>query len=149
MLFRRKIISPLFISLCLAISTAAMAEQSERFGNYVVHYNALQTDFLTAKVAREYGIKRSRNRAMLNIAVQKKDGQKNKPVEANVTVTAVNLSGQLRTIKMRPVRDGTAIYYIGETSVSNRETLRFNVVIKPANSGQKYTLKYSKQFFTR
>ncbi len=139
----------LALIMLLSIPAIALAEQFKTFGPYVIHYNALQTDFLSAKVAAEYGIKRSRNRAMLNIVVQKKGPVKITPTNATVTVTATNLSGQLRTIKMRPVRSGQTIYYIGEFSVGNRETLRFKIDVKPEGSAETYTIRYSKSFYTR
>lgn len=138
----------LTLMLLSMLSFPVLAEQYRSFGPYIVHYNALQTDFLSAKVAAEYGIKRSKNRAMLNIVVQKKGAIKIMPTEAEVTATATNLSGQLRTITMRPVRSGQTIYYIGEFSVGRRETLRFRINVKPAGSSQTYTVKYSKAFYS-
>ena len=56
------------------VAFPAHAEQSSSFGDYVIHYNAIPSTFLTPDTAREYGISRSRNRAMLNISVQEKTG---------------------------------------------------------------------------
>lgn len=138
----------LTLMLLSLFPVSVMAEQYKSFGPYIVHYNALQTDFLSSRVAAEYGIKRSKNRAMLNIVVQKKGAIKIMPSEAEVMVTATNLSGQLRTITMRPVRSGQTIYYIGEFSVGKRETLRFKISVKPAGSSETYTVKYSKAFYS-
>jgi len=51
----------------------ALAQQSQDFGEYVVHYNALNTNLITPQVAQAYGIRRSSSRALLNITVLKKD----------------------------------------------------------------------------
>ena len=39
------------------------------FGDFELHYNAVRTDELTAAVARAYGIERSANRVLLNVAL--------------------------------------------------------------------------------
>ena len=94
----------LVLSFVLAnFSTAVFAEQSSSFDEYVVHYNALTTDQILPSVARPYGILRSKNRALLNIAVQKKVmGTPVQAVEADVTVTATNLNAQLKKRRDAP-----------------------------------------------
>src|SRR5690606_2094532 len=42
-------------------------ENMKDFGDYVLHFNAIGTDQLTDRVAAQYGIVRSRNRAMLSV----------------------------------------------------------------------------------
>jgi hypothetical protein len=136
----------------LALSLSAFglhAEQSQDFGDYVVHFNAIGTDLLPPKVAKEYGIRRSNQRAMLNIAVQKKKlGTSVQPVAAKVTASAVNLAGQAKDIRLREIREPYAIYYIGEFSVSNEETLKFSVDVIPEGSSDSLTVKFRQQFFT-
>ena len=130
------------------------AEQSSSFGDYVVHYNALTTDQILPSVARPYGILRSKSRALLNIAVQKKlMGTPVEAVEAEVNVTATNLNAQLKTVEMRPISSSSgegskAIYYIGELPVANEETVKFNVSVTPAGSDQTHEFSFSQQFFT-
>lgn len=143
---------PFWAAIWAAVLLPALAsgEQSEDFGEYVVHYNALQTDALAAKVAREYKIKRSRNRVMLNIVVQhKQPDQSRKAVVATVTSSATNLTGQVKTIEMRQIQEGDAIYYIGVTNVADKETLNFTVKVAPENSSLSKTVRFRKQFFTR
>ena len=43
----------------LLFSGMALAQQSQDFGNYVVHYNALNTNLIPPQVAQGYAIKRS------------------------------------------------------------------------------------------
>ena len=140
----------LLCSITLLMPLAANAEQAMDFGRYKVHYSALQTSFLSPKVSRDYGIGRSRNRIMVNIAVQEKVGpNKTKPIIATVKVTATNLTGQLKNIKMRPIHDRDVIYYIGELNVAHGETLNFHVEVTPENSKQTLTFNFRQQFFTR
>jgi hypothetical protein len=137
------------ISFMLAISGAASAENSQDFGDYVVHFNALNTSHLPPGATREYGIKRSKNRGMINVAVLNKImGTAGKPVAADVSALATNLTGQKRDVKLREVREGTAIYYIGDFPITHEETLRFVVTVKPEGQPDTYEVKFKQQFYT-
>ena len=86
---------------------------------------------------------------MINIAVLNKTlGTENKPAAATVEAVATNLTGQKRTITLREVREGTAIYYIGDFPITNEETLRFHVKVKPEGQGETYEVNFKQQFFT-
>jgi hypothetical protein len=122
---------------------------SADIGNHVIHFSAQTTDQLPPAVAREYNIVRSKNRAMLNVSVLKKPD--NMPVTANVTVKTVNLTGQLKNITMRKIEepgDVVAIYYIGDTTVANREVLVFDISIKPDGEDATSEVRFKKQFFS-
>lgn len=142
------------IALILGIALAsaglpASAEQSKNFGDYAIHYSAFTTDMLTPDVAKVYNITRSSNRAMMNISVLKKVMDATvKPVRAEVKASATNLSAQLKTLEMREINDQGAIYYIAETPVNHRETLRFNVAVTPEGETNTYTFSFSQQFYT-
>lgn len=85
---------------------AATAGGSEDVGDYLIHYTALPTDQLAPTVASAYGVVRSRNRALLNIAVtRKEDGTSGVPVEALVNVNAANLSGQVKNVRIRKITE--------------------------------------------
>jgi len=139
--------------LALVFSNNLIAKKSENvkeFDNYVVHYNALPTDFLSTKVAKQHKITRSRNRILLNITIKEKStNNQTKSVQAKVTVMAINRTGQIKQTEMRPVHDGKAVYYIGEFNVANRELLKFKVKLTPISQKTTYTLNFRKQFFTR
>ena len=115
-------------------------------GDHVVHFSALATDQLPPEVAKAYGIVRSPERAMLNVSVlQEAD---NKAVTADVTVNVVNLTGQLKNVAMRQITEGDAIYYIGVTRVANRETLVFDISVKPEGVNVASQVRFHRQFFT-
>lgn len=131
------------------VSFSALAEQSKTFGDFVIHYNAFTTEMLTPAVAKQYGIKRSKNRAMYNITVLKKVmGTTGKPVEAKVTGHASNLSRQMKTLNPRKVTEGPAIYYIGDLTVTDKETLKFVFKVTPSGKTTPFDLTFTKQFFT-
>lgn len=148
-MLKNKLLILVFGLLGLVAGTAS-AENSQDFGDYVVHFNALGTDMLPPSVTREYGIKRSKNRGMVNIAVLNKVlGTTGKPVAAEVSASATNLAGQKRDIELREIREDTAIYYIGDFPISNEETLKFLVNIQPAGQPDTYEVRFKQQFFTR
>jgi hypothetical protein len=125
------------------------AESSQDFGDYVIHFNALATDMLTPEVAREYHITRSQNNGMVNITVLKKVlGSPGQPVHARVEVTATNLTGQTRKINMREVREGNAIYYIGQFGVTNEETVKFDARVRPQGNPGDLKVEFSQDFYT-
>jgi hypothetical protein len=126
-------------------------ENYRDFGDYVVHFNALSTAELPAEVARGYNITRSKNRAMLNVSIiRKEEGTTGRPVTGSVSARATNLTGQLKTVAMREIIEdgGSAVYYIGETQVANGETLIYTIDVTPINENSRFSATYKKQFFT-
>jgi hypothetical protein len=121
-------------------------ENSTELAKHVVYYNAQPTDQLTAEIARAYGIQRSKNRAMLNVSVI--DKETSRAVAAEVDVKVTNLTGQLKTVSLRVVEEGGALYYIGELPVANAETLIFDLTITPEGSDETSTVRFKRQFFS-
>lgn len=126
------------------------AQQSQDFGEYVVHYNALNTNLIPPQVAQGYGIKRSSNRALLNITVLKKVmDTPGTPVNAEVSASGTNLTGQRREIEIREITDSEgAIYYIGELPVHNLETYNFSIEIDVPGESEPMLVKFRQQFYT-
>ena len=134
--------------LCL-LALNARAENSQDFGDYVVHFNALTTDLLQPKIATEYGIKRSGSHAMLNVVVLRKVlGTSGQPVTATVTGTATTLNGQQRSLSMREIREPNAIYYIADFGVGNEEILTFRLDVRPEGEKDTFQVQFRQQFFT-
>ncbi len=133
-----------------ASQVLSSTESSRDFGDYVLHFNALATDQLTADVARQYGIVRSPNRALLNISILRKPDEPNgagTPVSGSVSASAINLAGQFRNLTLREVTEGDAVYYIGEVPVSSGETLIFTVDATPINESSRFSVRFMKQFY--
>ena len=146
----KNILIPWFVLLTLLSPVSVTAENSKDFGEYVLHYNALATDMLPPAVARDYHITRSQNRGMLNITLLKKVlGSPGQPVHARVESSAKNLAGQIREIDMREIREGNAIYYLGEFGVANEETLNFKVRVLPQGERDYFEVEFSQDFYTR
>jgi hypothetical protein len=126
------------------------AERSQDFGDFVVHYNALNTNLIPPEVARGYGIRRSSSRALLNVTVLKKVmNNPGTPVKARVKAEGTNLIGQRSTIEIREILDPEgAVYYIGEFTVHNMETFRFDVEVLPNGESEPLLVKFKQQFYT-
>lgn len=121
----------------------AVAEQSQSFGNYTVHYIAVNSTFLNPEIARQYGIVRANRRAFLNISILKNEA------DGGTTAVSANLSGQKKNllqqsedINFKEIREGDAIYYIGEFVFSNAEQLRFELEIQPEAQDSTYSLNW-------
>ena len=146
----KHILSMIFLMAILGFSSGAEAQQSQDFGDYVVHYNALNTNFIPPQVAQGYGIKRSSSRALLNLTVLKKVmDNPGTPVSAKVSASGTNLTGQLREIEIRELKDTEgAIYYIGEFPIHNLETYNFTVNVQPEGEAEPLLVKFRQQFYT-
>jgi len=136
------------IALALAAPGFAAAEQSKTFGDIEIHYNAMGTENLKPEVAKNYKITRSKSRGLLTISVLKKNTMGvAQPVPAEITATAVNLNAQLSSIDMREIKEGTAIYYLGEYRVSPPDTLKFNITAKVKGAPQTYSFDFQQEFY--
>jgi hypothetical protein len=143
-----KIFQRLVLALCaLAASCAASAEE-QTFGDYTVHYQAVNSTFLTPEIAAQYDIVRSERRAFLNVAVlrNEEDGSTT-PVTATLNGTKHNLLQQSAAIEFEQIREGEAIYYIGQFDFSDREVLRFTLEVHPEGQEGAHTIEWSTQLY--
>lgn len=145
----KRLIKTLVLLLLIA-SLPVSAQQAQKFGEYMIHYSAMNTSLLTPEIAKAYGIRRSDSRGMINISVLKGNTEDTATaVKAKVTATGRNLTGQTRTLDMREIDDGDgAVYYIGELSVRNMETFDFTIEVTPDGNSKPYTVKFRQQFYT-
>ena len=133
-------------ALLFTLSLAAGAN-STQVGDLHVYYNALPSTELTPEVARQYGITRSANRALVNISVRQGEPGADRAVTAKVTVSATNLAGQRVELRMREVREGDAIYYLGEARTSGQETLSFDLSVTPEGAERPIRTVFRQEFF--
>lgn len=145
-----KLFTLLFAALfSMLASNATLAESSKEFGDYVIHYNAFRSDTLSPEIAKSYDLTRRNNRLIINIAVLKKVmDTTGTPTAATVEGHASNLTGQLKNLEFREIRDGTAIYYLAESKFTDGEFLKFELKITPEGETEPARLKFDKRFFT-
>jgi hypothetical protein len=134
--------------LCLCSAAAvAHAEISQKFGSLQIHYNALTTNELLPEVARAYKIERSKTRGLVTMSVLKQNKMGvSSPVPAKLAVYVTNLNQQLATVEMREIREGTAIYYLGEFRVTPPDTLKFTATIEVAGEPG-HEMVFNQKFF--
>lgn len=120
-------------------------------GNYVVRANAMNTIELTPDVANAYDITRSEDRALVNLVVLRKAEEigLDVPIKANVSLSAANLTGQVKSVDIIEVVDGDSIYYLSEVAVENRETINFDFDVRPNDSDRTLLIRFSHEFYTR
>lgn len=143
------------IRLVLLLSVSALfapmlaAAQSVTSGDITVHYSAIPTTTLTPAVATQYGITRSASRALVNVAVRKGKPGTDVAVPSTVTAWVTNLNGQRQSMTMREVKEGEAIYYLGETRINDNETLNFEIEVRPAGAKSPIRATFRQEFFVR
>lgn len=137
----------LVLALGLLGSKPLLAEEFDA-GRFVVHYVAIGTAQLAPQVAESYGIARSPHRALVNVTVMRKvAGTTGKAVPAMVQVNAVNQAGEHRPITMRRVDEPPAVFYLGEVTVADGETMTFELNLLVDGEKSPVRLRLQQQFF--
>lgn len=123
-------------------------ESYKVFGDHVVHFNAVPTVDLDANITSEYEIIRSNDRIMLLVNIRRGTEEGfDVAIPGQVRASATNLTGQLRNLPTREIRESNTIYYIAETQIENGETLTFTVEATPEDMTEPLVVRFQKQFF--
>ncbi len=145
----KTLLKTLFILTMAFASLNSYAENSKEFGDYVIHYNAFRSDTISPEVAKQYGLTRASNQVLINIAILKKVlNTTGKPTKSVVTGHASNLTGQFKQLEFKEITEGTAIYYLASTKISDGEFLKFDVKITPEGEKRSARIHFDKRFFT-
>ena len=136
------------VALAALLPLPAAAENSMRSGDITVHYNAVPTTSLTPEVARQVGVTRSANRALVNVSIRQGEPGADRALPGRVELSVSNLNGQRTELRAREVREGEAIYYLAEARVQGNETLTFDLVVTP-EGGEPMRTSFRQEFFTR
>jgi hypothetical protein len=130
----------------------ANPESFTQVGDFQLHYNALNTQVLSAAVAKQYGIQQSKHRGLVIVSVLKKYTKEPgfQPVAADVTISAHNLINQAVPVSLRRIDTGntmSAVSYIGEVDVKHRQILFFEIKAIPVTTTQVLAAKFQHEFF--
>jgi len=143
----KKLLVQLFFPACLLLP-AFLQAASEAFDDYTVYYQAVNSTFLNADIADQYGIARGDRSAFLNISIMKTETNGSiHAVSANVSGGKRNLLGQVGDISFTEIREENAIYYIGEFDFSNAEIVRFSIDVQPEQRGEVYEVRWETQMY--
>jgi hypothetical protein len=131
----------------MSLVATVQAQQSEMFGPYELHYSVVNTTFLAPEVAANYGIVRSKQRAILNLAVREHmpDGSTEGRTMLLQGRTWDLIQGQ--PLEFMEVREGQAIYYLADFKFINEEWRFFEAVFRPAGAQQSYTFTFKNQLY--
>ena len=140
-----KQISRLFIIFSLGMCSITHAENMKTSGDVNIHYIAINATFLTPKVAKSYGIERSRYNGLVNISVLDNTQKPTPAKTVLITGSARNLAGQKKSIEFIEVKEGKAIYYLAQVGYQNEETIRFDLKIQDGDKS--HSLKFSQKFY--
>jgi len=149
-LYLNRILTCLSFFAALTISLHAYAESSKQFGDYTIHYTAFRSDTLQPEIAKAYNLIRRNNRVIVNVSVIKNvAGTTGTAASAKVEGQANNLTGQLKQLDFREIKEGDAIYYLAEIQISNGEFLKFDLSVTPEGKTDAARINFDKRFFTR
>jgi len=137
-----------------AVSSRVRLDSSQadaQFGEYVVRVSGLLTSDLTPEIAQTYGIVRSESRGFVNLVLLRKDAATGAetPVKANVTLSASNLTGQLKNTAIKEIEAADSIYYIVEVEVTDREIINFDFDVRPVDSKRELQVRFTQEFYGR
>jgi hypothetical protein len=129
-------------------SGPALAQQSEHFGPYELHFSVVNTTFLSPEVAAAYGIVRGDRRGILTLAVTEHR------VDGSDTTRPMALAGktwdliQNQPLEFQEIREQQAVYYIAPFSFINEEWRFFELHFRPEGAEQTYTYTFKHQLYT-
>lgn len=127
--------------LLLVCCNIACAETIQWRG-YDIHYTTFSSTLIPQEVANAHNIIRSRNRIVTNISIRK-DGQ---PVRAQLEGTNSNLLNQLFTMQFTEVIEETAIYYLANQIIDEKDHLRFQISVQPLDQDETLELRFTRQY---
>ncbi len=136
---------PLALMLALLPSAARAQGQTVR-GPFTIHYSALPSTLITPEVARNSGITRSASRGLLTLAILRDSDGRSTAVTATINAASINSVGQRQSLRMREVREGEAIYYLGEPRIVDGESLDFEILITPLGASEAIELRFTQAF---
>lgn len=139
----------LFASVLMLLFPAAHAEKSVTVGEYVIHYNTLNTNMLQPEIAKAYQVTRSKNRALLLISIRKVNADKkiDEPATAKeIAAKSTNLVGQVTALPLRKIDEKDAIYYVNDFAINNEDSLKFNIKVT-LDGHETKEINFSQQFF--
>jgi Domain of unknown function (DUF4426) len=134
-------------ALLMVLPWQAARAETQTFGRYEVHYIIFASDFLRPEIARAYGIVRANDRAVLNVAVRRREPAGGSvPIKARVEGTQSDLI-HTRDLALREVIEEDAIYYLAEFPFSNDETRYFKLRIHPDGDTSTLDLQFKQTLY--
>jgi hypothetical protein len=144
----------LVLALCLS-ACGSPAPEPARFvppppsatdleGPLRARYNLLPTLALGEAVAREYGVTRSADSALLVVALRRPtaDGDET-AASGEVSAEVVDLAGRRQTVALRQVATGEYVDHVGTVRIGPHDTLRVEVGVVADGRRQEFDFQRS------
>lgn len=146
-----KFISILFFILGTTFflgSTTVMAQEGEefkKFANHTVYYTVFNSTFISADIAKAYGIKRSKYESLINVVVSKNGEHGGIPVV--ISGTATNLMQQQKQLGFKTIEEEDTVYYIAPVRIGGEEVMHFDITVRVEDEPQPLKLKFTKKLY--
>ncbi len=118
----------------------------QRFGDHLVFFNVLSTDFLSPDVAQRYGIVRGRQHFLVNVAVR--NTEQGRATKATVSGSSSDLIHR-HQLEFREVVEQEAIYYIASFEIRDTETRDFRLQIQPQGETNSYDINFNRKLYVQ
>ncbi len=139
----------LCLLLVLLFSPQGLAQQSEMFGPYELHYSVLNSTFIAPEIAQRYGITRGKKRGIVNLAVREHRAEGSDTIARPMLLKGRTWDlMQNQTLEFQEVREGPAVYYIAEFKFINEEWRFFELHFRPEGAEKTYTFQFKHQLYT-
>ena len=137
----------ILLAALLNLPAQALAQRSERFGPYELHYNVVNTTFIEPPVAATYGITRGGDRAIVNIALRRHTAEGSSTAPMRLTGTVRDLLMRSQPLEFQEIREGAAVYYIAEFRFINEEWRIFDLEFRPEDAERSYSFTFKQQLY--
>lgn len=131
-----------------AVNGTNAQSDTERFGDYTVHYSVFNSTFLQPEVAQAYNLVRARDQVLVNVSVNKRqDGSTTLGLPAEISGFASNLMQQRQRLDFIEISEGDATYYIAPVKHTNEETYNFTISVDPETDAGPFEITFSRTLY--
>lgn len=139
----------LLLSLAPLQAAWAQSDIYQDFGDYRVYYSVFNTSEVPPEVAELYGITRSRDTGLVNIALvgQTAEGQTaGRPAE--VSGHAQDLMQRRIELSFEEVNEGEAYYYLADFDINDGDPMHFSIQVSPRGEAESTTVEFTRTLNT-
>ncbi|MFT4676148.1 MAG: hypothetical protein ACJAX5_003164 [Patiriisocius sp.] len=119
-----------------------LSAETVQWRGYEIHYTTFNSLLIPQEVAQAHNIVRSKYRIVTNVSILKEGD----PSPATVTGFNSNLLNQLFQMEFDEVTEKSAIYYLSNQLIDERDSLRFTITVQPFAEDEAYELKFMRQY---
>ena len=141
---------PLALSGCAkgeaprAADIIAPAQAFTDFDDLRVHYNVMPTLTLPEAMAREYGVAKDADTALVFVALRRLVNGQEQAARGEVAGQALDLQGKRQQLRFASVRIGEYTDHIGTIQVGARDSYRFELDVRA--EGRTHAVKFQRNF---